>query len=368
MTNQLDASTALDYTKAIRALTDIFGLASIVTLYQAGNGIYELFDKILVLDEGIEIFYGPMAEARPFMESLGFYCDPAANVADFLTGVTVPTERAILPGFEDKFPRTAAEIRKAYEQTDTCKKMSLEYSYPDSEKAKMYTEDFKKAIQHDKYPRLPKSAQFTVSFGAQVKACVKRQYQILWGDKATFIIKQFATLVQALIAGSMFYNAPDNSSGLFLKGGALFFIILYNTLQAMSEVVESFSGRAILAKHRTFALFHPAAFCIAQICADVPVLLFQVSQFTIVIYFMVGLGTSAGNFFTLWIITLVATFAMTACFRAIAAMSTTFDGAMKVSGTMLTVLIPLAGFQIPKSLMHPWVVWIYWVSEFSSIS
>lgn len=170
-------------------------MASIVTLYQAGNGIYELFDKILVLDEGIEIFYGPMAEARPFMESLGFYCDPAANVADFLTGVTVPTERAILPGFEDKFPRTAAEIRKAYEKTETCKQMSLEYSYPDSEQAKAYTEDFKKAVQHDKHPRLPKNAQFTVSFPAQVKACVKRQYQILWGDKATFVIKQVATLM-----------------------------------------------------------------------------------------------------------------------------------------------------------------------------
>jgi ATP-binding cassette subfamily G (WHITE) protein 2 (SNQ2) len=88
-TRGLDASTALEYTKAIRALTDIFGLASIVTLYQAGNGIYNLFDKVLVLDEGKEIYYGPMKQARPFMEELGFICDGGANVADFLTGVTV---------------------------------------------------------------------------------------------------------------------------------------------------------------------------------------------------------------------------------------------------------------------------------------
>lgn len=88
-TRGLDASTALEYTKAIRALTDIFGLASIVTLYQAGNGIYNLFDKVLVLDEGTQIYYGPMKLARPFMEDLGFICDDSANVADFLTGVTV---------------------------------------------------------------------------------------------------------------------------------------------------------------------------------------------------------------------------------------------------------------------------------------
>ena len=116
-TRGLDASTALEYAKAIRAMTNMFGLSSIVTLYQAGNGIYDVFDKILVIDEGAQIYYGPMRQARPFMEELGFVCRDGANVADFLTGVTVPTERVIKDGFEDKFPRNAAEIRSAYEQS-----------------------------------------------------------------------------------------------------------------------------------------------------------------------------------------------------------------------------------------------------------
>lgn len=73
-TRGLDASTALLYARVIRAMTDILGLSSIVTLYQAGNGIYNLFDKVLVLDEGVELYYGPMKEARPFLEELGFIC------------------------------------------------------------------------------------------------------------------------------------------------------------------------------------------------------------------------------------------------------------------------------------------------------
>ena len=129
-----------------------------------------------------------------------------------------------------------------------------------------------------------------------------RQYQILWGDKATFIIKQVATLLQALIAGSLFYNAPDNSGGLFVKSGALFFSLLYHSLLAMSEVTDSFSGRPVLVKHKGFAFFHPAAFCLAQITADIPVLLFQITMFSLVVYFMVGLTMSAGFFFTYWII------------------------------------------------------------------
>lgn len=116
-TRGLDASTALEYTKAIRAMTDIFGLSSIVTLYQAGNGIYNLFDKVLVIDEGKEIYYGPMKQARSFMEDLGFVCRDGANIGDFLTGVTVPTERMIRDGFENRFPRTVDDIRAHYEKS-----------------------------------------------------------------------------------------------------------------------------------------------------------------------------------------------------------------------------------------------------------
>lgn len=263
-TRGLDASTALSYTQAIRAMTDVFGLASIVTLYQAGNGIYNLFDKVLVLDEGQQIYYGPMEDARPFMQNLGFICDDSANVADFLTGVTVPTERKIRPEMEDQFPRTALAIREKYEVTESRREMEAELDFPSTDVTSSQTEDFKAAVQYSKHPSLPKKSPLTVSFPDQVKSCVKRQYQILWGDKATILIKQGSTLVQALVVGSLFYNAPNNSGGLFLKGGALFFALLFNSLLAMSEVTDSFSGRPVLAKHKGFALFHPAAFCLAQ--------------------------------------------------------------------------------------------------------
>ena len=161
----------------------------------------------------------------------------------------------------------------------------------------------------------------------QVRAAITRQYQILWGDKASFIIKQASTIMQALISGSLFYNAPNNSAGLFVKSGALFFALLFNSLLSMSEVTDSFTGRPILAKHKSFALYHPAAFCIAQIAADIPVLLFQVSTFSIILYFMVGLRSDAGAFFTFWVIVFTTTMVMTALFRSIGAAFSTFDGA-----------------------------------------
>lgn len=66
-TRGLDASTALDYAKAVRILTDVHQMATFVSLYQAGEGIYEQFDKVLVIDEGRQVYFGPTSEARQYM-------------------------------------------------------------------------------------------------------------------------------------------------------------------------------------------------------------------------------------------------------------------------------------------------------------
>lgn len=240
--------------------------------------------------------------------------------------------------------------------------MQSEYSYPTSQEAKEKTQTFQEAISVEKYPRLPKSSPLTTGFQTQLKAATIRQYQILWGDKATFIIKQVSTLVQALIAGSLFYNSPDNTGGLFTKSGAVFFSLLYNSLLSMSEVTDSFTGRPVLIKHKAFAFYHPGAFCFAQITADIPILFFQVTIFAVVVYFMVGLTMNAGAFFTYWVIVFATTMCMTAFFRAIGAIANNFDNASKISGFMISATVMYTGYLIQKPQMHPWFVWIYWIN------
>ena len=173
-TRGLDASSALDFTRALRALTDELGLTTIVTLYQAGNGIFDLFDKVLVLDDGEQVYYGPRDQARPFMEHAGFVCDDAANVADFLTGVTVPKERKVREGC-DSFPRTAEELRAIYAKSKIKSIMDTELDFPTTQTAIDWTQEFRDAVGIDKHKSLPKKSPLTVSFSAQVKACVIRQ-------------------------------------------------------------------------------------------------------------------------------------------------------------------------------------------------
>lgn len=107
-------------------------------------------------------------------------------------------------------------------------------------------------------------------------------------------------------------------------------------------------------------MYHPAAFCIAQITADFPLLFIQVTVFSVVLYFMVGLKATAAAFFTFWFFLYVTSIVMTAFFRLCGAAFSTFDAASKVSGFAVATIATYAGYQIPKPQMHPWFVWIYW--------
>lgn len=369
-TRGLDANTALEFIKAVRAMTDVLGLTTVMTLYQAGNGIYNLFDKILVLDSGKQVFYGPTAEARPFMEQQGFVCRLGANVADFLTGVTVPTERIVRRGCEATYPRTATQLLTAYTGSPVHRRMIVEEeNYPDSEAARTATQRFQMRVAQLRDSSfmglLPRHSSLTVGFAAQVHACIIRQYQILWGDKPTLMARQCTCLSMVLITGSLFYNAQNDSLGLFIRGGALFFALVFFTMLAMPEVVHSFQGRPIMMEQRHAALFHPAAFCIAQISADVPMTLIIVSYFSLVLYFMVGLKTTAAAFFTFWVLLFTISMVVTALCRAVGSLCRSFDAASKVMGILMMAYLTYAGYMIFKPQMHPWFVWIYWISPMS---
>lgn len=72
-------------------------ISTSVALYQAGESLYELFDKVILIDEGRCLFFGPTNEAASYFKSLGFAQPERWTTADFLTSVSdsLPIRRAL---------------------------------------------------------------------------------------------------------------------------------------------------------------------------------------------------------------------------------------------------------------------------------
>ncbi|KAK7415703.1 hypothetical protein QQX98_005738 [Neonectria punicea] len=362
-TRGLDSKTALEFVETLRRDADINGKSIVVTTYQAGNGIFDAFNKVLVLADGRVIYYGLRTAAKSYFEDMGFICPRGANVADFLTSVTVKTEREIAPGFEHRVPNTAEEFERAYKESDTCRLMRELIQQPES--LHHQVEDLKMAVDREKRQRrwkLGTRGVYTAGLREQVINCTQRQWKIMMGDRLSLIIKVVSATIQALVCGSLFYNLPDTSESIFLRPGVLFFPVLYFLLESMSETTASFMGRPILLRHKRFGFYRPTAFCIANAITDIPVVMLQVTCFTLIIYFMSGMQTDAGKFFTCWIVVNASTICFCQLFRAVGAMFSHFGTASYVSGLLSTVFFVYGGYLIPFSKMHPWFRWIFYLN------
>ncbi|CAI6091395.1 unnamed protein product [Clonostachys chloroleuca] len=116
-TRGLDSANAVEFCRTIRTQADVFGCASCVAIYQAPQDAYGLLDKVLVLYEGCQIFFGKTSRARQYFEKLGFVCPDQQTTADFLTSMTSPSERSVRPGWEGKAPRTADDFASVWKQS-----------------------------------------------------------------------------------------------------------------------------------------------------------------------------------------------------------------------------------------------------------
>ena len=244
-TRGLDASTALEYVESLRSLTNMAHISTLVALYQAGEGLYDLFDKVVLIDEGKCLFYGRTEDAAAYFESLGFRRPPRWTTADFLTSVSDPHERQVREGFEDRIPRSAEQFEAMYQKSQFFNANISDINAFEQEV------EIQRQERTAAMTKATKEKNYTLPFHKQVMACTRRQFLVMIGDPLSLYGKWGGILFQALIVGSLFFNMPKTSSGVFERGGVLFFMLLFNALLALAELTSAFSSRPILLKHKS---------------------------------------------------------------------------------------------------------------------
>ncbi|KAL1738544.1 hypothetical protein HDZ31DRAFT_7902, partial [Schizophyllum fasciatum] len=65
-TRGLDSATALEFIRTLRLQTEFTVSTSLVAIYQASQSAYDLFDKVILLHEGRQIYFGCTNEAKQF--------------------------------------------------------------------------------------------------------------------------------------------------------------------------------------------------------------------------------------------------------------------------------------------------------------
>ncbi|KAF9506761.1 hypothetical protein BS47DRAFT_1374048 [Hydnum rufescens UP504] len=303
-TRGLDANTALEYVRSLRLSTDLRRTsATLATLYQVSETIYDQFDRVLLVDEGRCVYYGPRDRARRYFQGLGYYAPERQTTADFLTSVTDPNEVMYDSEYKGRSPRTAEEREIAWKRSSLYADLLQELK-----------EDI---VRVQKNRRVPKTSRYTVSFAEQVKSLTIRQLLIKWESRNDMYIKYFTIFSVSLMISSVFYGESQTTAGVFTRGGVLL------------ESLDAVSGRPVIAKHRQFGFHRPSAVIVARALTDIPFLVVQCTVTSLIIYFMANLRRDAGAFFIYLLYVFLTTYNLTALYRLFAVFSPSFHTAIR---------------------------------------
>ncbi|KAF7984807.1 hypothetical protein HWV62_11820 [Athelia sp. TMB] len=369
-TRGLDASTALEFVRALRLATDIAALTTIVSIYQAAESLYTLFDKVCVVYPGGRLaYFGPADQARAYFEGMGWAPAPRQTTADFLVACTDPAARIASPVPPPQpRPRTADEFAKYFLESAAGARNRADIAaykaahVGDGARAAAY----KAAVAQERAPHFrlwgDGLSAYTVSVPMQVRAVVRRRAQILRGGMAAQVTQFASFVVQAIIMGTVFLRVADSTGAYFSRGGVLFFSLLFAGLTAMAEIPALFAQRPIVLRHMKAGLYHPFVEAVALTIVDVPITAVTLIVFSAIVYEAVRLQQSAGQFFIFFLLVFTLTLTMKGFFRALAAAIPAEAPAQAVAGVSILIMSLYTGYSIPKPSMIGALRWLTYVN------
>lgn len=361
-TRGLDSATALEFIRALKTSATITKTTPLVAIYQCSQDTYDLFDKVILLYEGYQIFNGSTKDAKNYFLEMGWECPQRQTTADFLTSLTNPAQRRIQPGFENRVPKTAKEFsdrwRASEERARLLKRIDAHLNSQELAALKGDFVDHHYATQTSK---TKKTSPYTVSFAMQVRYLMWRNILRTRGNPSVSLFIIFGNMIISVIISTQFLKLPFNTGSFYYRTTALFFAVMFNAFCSLLEIFPLFEARPIIEKHKVYALYRPAADAVASIITELPVKICTSLGFNLILYWVVHLRPSAGHFFFFMLINFTITLCMSNLFRSIAASFKSLSEAMTPASIFLLALVAFTGFVIPPQNMHGWCRWINYV-------
>ncbi|KAJ3541868.1 hypothetical protein NM208_g4402 [Fusarium decemcellulare] len=361
-TRGLDSVNALDFVKAVRRRTSDRNSVAIVTLYQAGEDIYKLFDKVIVLHEGRQIYFGPTQDAKKYFTDMGFNSPPRCPTPEFLTSVTRPL--VLRPNIRDGVswvPRNALQFAKAWRSSPEYKALLSDIDgynekHPLENKSSVAL-TCEALAGHDE-----RRSAFILLTPKQIGLCIDRGFLRLRHNLPVLTSTIVGNLVISIILGSMFYSMKDDTSSFFGCGVLLFFTSLINTTLAAFESVALWDDRPVIEKHSRYRFYHPFTEAVASFLCDVPNKIVLTFAFNLPVYFLSNLRRTPGAFFTYYLFGFMCLLNGSVIYRSMGAMSRTLVGSQPPGAVLVALMTIYSGFVLPLRDMRPWLQWFSYIN------
>ncbi|XP_071697751.1 ABC transporter G family member 14-like [Rutidosis leptorrhynchoides] len=356
-----EPTSGLDSTTAQRIMTTIKRLANggrtvVTTIHQPSSRIYHMFDKVILLSEGSQIYYGPGSTALDYFYSIGFSTSVTVNPADPLLDLANGISPDSIQDYE--LGENAEEERKAVR-----KKLITCYETNISTKLKTDLCDLDvcnyKHAKEGLAGSRAQSEQWCTNWWHQFKVLLIRGIRERRFE-AFNTLRIFQVISVAILAGLLWWRTP--TSHIADRIAMLFFFSVFWGFYPLYNAVFTFpQERRMLIKERSSGMYRLSSYFLARTIGDLPLELALPTAFTFILYWMGGLKPDPTTFILSLLVVLYTVLVAQSLGLAIGAilLKDVKQATTLASVTTLVFLIA-GGYYIQQ--IPPFIVWLKYLS------
>uniref|UniRef100_A0A673N8L4 ATP-binding cassette, sub-family G (WHITE), member 2a n=1 Tax=Sinocyclocheilus rhinocerous TaxID=307959 RepID=A0A673N8L4_9TELE len=329
-TTGLDASTANSVLMLLKRMANS-GRTIILSIHQPRYSIYRLFDSLTLLVGGRLVYHGLAQDALDYFSQIGYTCEPHNNPADFFLDVvngesTAEQLSSSLKGIEDR----------------------LVEEYKNSSSYKQTKSELERIVQGQDYSTRPKSRTITysTSFCHQFNWVLRRTFRNLMLNPQTPFAQIGVMILLALVVGAIFFGVEENSSGI------------------QNRYLNMFSQCFTLKLHEHISgYYRVSVYFLSKILSDILTLrTIPAIIFSCVVYWMIGLKSSAEAFFIFLFSIILMSYTATSMTLAISADQTVVAIANIFMTISFVFMMIFSGLLVNLPSVADWLNWLKYFS------
>mmetsp|Transcript_19242 Transcript_19242/g.58081 ORF Transcript_19242/g.58081 Transcript_19242/m.58081 type:complete len:689 (-) Transcript_19242:421-2487(-) len=339
-----EPTSGLDSFQAQRVMQTLKDLAGegktvVASIHQPRSSIFEMFDDLLLLSEGQEVYCGPAADAATYFERLGHKCPPNYNPAEFF---------ADLISVDTSSPDAELSTRKRIKElVAAAKQHAAESGNGDGDAAAD-----KAAVAH-----LPATDTSPPSgWGKQFRLLLARSWRQATRDKATNIARAGTNISSALIFGAIFWRMRRSQTTIQDRMGLLQVASINAAMSSLIKTLNVFPReRTIVTRERSKKAYHVLPYFLAKLAAELPVGAMFPLLFGVVVYPLTGLNPNPSRFAKFLGILTLESFTSSALGLAVGSIAPSTEAALAMGPAIMVIFIVFGGVyvnadNVPKAL------------------
>ncbi|KAK6264133.1 hypothetical protein SCA6_019567, partial [Theobroma cacao] len=349
----LDSFTTYQIVKCLQQIAHLTDATIFMSLLQPAPETFDLFDDLVLISEGQIVYQGPKKYVVECFESCGFKCPERKGTADFLQEVTSKQDQAQYWADRSKpyryipVPEFANRFKKFHVGVQLANELSVPFNKSQGHKA---------ALVFTRYS-VPKLEL--------LRACWDKEVLLIKRNSFFYVFKTSQIIIVAFLASTMFLRTRmhhRNEQDGMLYNGALLFSVITNMFNGYPEISLMIARLPVFFKQRDLLLYPAWAFTIPLVLTKIPMAIFETTAWMAVTYYPIGFAPEAERFFKKMLVVFLIHQLAASLFRLIAGVCRTIVVSNTGGMFALMFVVFLGGFTLPRTQIHKWWKWGYWVS------